>query len=73
MTVPRVVADPCIGIVAGCPVLLFLVTTSLFQDWVICAPAALEWEELKTLYEYRLQGKSGASSRGNAGAAASRR
>ena len=24
----------------GCPVLLFLVTTSLCQDWVICAPAA---------------------------------
>ena len=24
----------------GCPVLLFLVTTSLYQDWVICAPAA---------------------------------
>ena len=23
-----------------CPVLLFLVTTSLCQDWVICAPAA---------------------------------
>ena len=24
----------------GCPVLLFFVTTSLCQDWVICAPAA---------------------------------
>ena len=24
----------------GCPVLLFLVTTFLCQDWVICAPAA---------------------------------
>ncbi len=24
-----------------CPVLLFLVTTSLCQDWVICAPAAI--------------------------------
>eukprot|EP00415_Alexandrium_ostenfeldii_P003985 UN3985 len=24
----------------GCLVLLFLVTTSLCQDWVICAPAA---------------------------------
>ena len=24
----------------GCPILLFLVTTSLCQNWVICAPAA---------------------------------
>src|SRR5271156_5831015 len=26
---------------SNCPVLLFLVTTSLCQDWVICAPAAI--------------------------------